>query len=380
MDGIDAAVVDVSSSRGRPRIVCLASVTVSYPRALRGDLERVSADVPVSARELGRISVGVARAFAGAARKATAKARVAVDTIDAVASHGQTVSHRPGRRTLTVQIGEPAEIAESTGVTVVSDFRAADAAAGGQAAPLVPYVHWLLFAHARRTRAIQNVGGMGNVSILPAGAAADEVRGSDTGPGNIVIDECIAKLSSGRSRYDRGGRLAARGTVDDRLVRHVLASPFFRRRLPATTGREDFGPRLAGELVELGRRYRLDAASIVASATMATAESIVATTRRLAACTVDELYVSGGGALNRTLLDMLGRCLPKTRVATTAALGLDPAFVEAQAFAVLGALALAGAPGNLPAVTGARGPRILGNITPGRNYARTQLVHREGGR
>ncbi|RMF19946.1 MAG: anhydro-N-acetylmuramic acid kinase, partial [Deltaproteobacteria bacterium] len=287
----------------------------------------------------------------------------------------QTIAHRPGRRTITVQIGEPAVIAERTGLTTIADFRLADVAAGGQGAPLVPIVHHALFASTAATRAIVNVGGIANATILPAGASADRIAASDCGPGNVLIDECVAVLSGGKRRMDRGGRMAAAGCVDERLVRRVLAAPFFRRRLPASTGREDFGRPTAVRLCKEAARRGIDDRSLIASVTMATARSIARSCRKLAgAAGFSELYLCGGGACNPTLRAMLAAELAGVHVGTTDELGVDPAFLEAQAFAMLGWMALEGRAGNVPAATGAAGPRVLGKIIPGRNYRRVLLA------
>jgi len=369
-DGVDAALVRVSRGRSAPRVRLERALTAVYPRALRAELLEVAAGRALAPADLGRLSVRVGERFAAAALRLLREAGVPPGEVDAVASHGQTVAHRPGRPTVTVQIGAPAVIAERCGVTVVADFRAADAAAGGEGAPLVPLVHALLFAHPRRERAIVNVGGIANATILRPGTA--EPLASDTGPGNAVIDACCELL--GRGRMDRGGRLAERGRVDRGLAGIVLASPFFRRRLPASTGREDFGRPLAERVVAEARRRRLDDAAVVASVTWATAHAIVRSCRALAGSVPGELYLCGGGALNPALRRMLAAEAPGVRVGTTAELGLDPRFVEAVAFAVLGWLALEGRPGNVPGVTGARGPRVLGTIVPGRNYRGVRLA------
>ncbi len=376
MDGIDACVVEIRRHADRPRIRSLAVTTQRYPRALRARLLGLAEALPFGVLEVAEISERVAYAFSSAASAAACKAGVDLGKIDLIASHGQTVGHRPGRPTLTVQIGEPSWIAEATGVTTIADFRCADTAAGGEGAPLVPMAHHAMFTHARKSRAIQNLGGIGNVTLLPAGCRSDSVRGSDTGPANILIDSCAQLLSAGRLRMDRGGRMAARGTSDERIVREVLAQRFFRRRLPASTGREDFGVDLARKLVSIGKRARLDDASILASVTRATARSVARSYRRLGAAGVEEVYVCGGGARNCTLLAMLSEELPGTRLSTTDALGTPADFVEAQAFAMLGYLAVLGVAGNVAEVTGARGPRVLGKIVPGKNYVGTELRRR----
>ncbi len=365
MDGVDAALVEIRGGTNGPTCTLRAAKTFPYPSRLRDRLLEAARGEKSTAAELAELSARVGKCFADAANAIMRGSRGA----DVIASHGQTIAHRPGLRTLTVQIGEPAVIAERTGLTTIADFRLADVAAGGQGAPLVPVVHHALFTSRQVRRAIVNIGGIANATILPAQATLDEITASDCGPGNVLIDECVSILSKGKHRMDRGGRLAAKGRIDEGLLRRVLSAPFFRRRLPASTGREDFGRRLAAELCEDARCRGIDARAVVASATLATVRAIVRSCRKLSGAEgFDELYVCGGGARNPTLLAMLDAELPGVRVATTSELGVDPAFLEAQAFAILGWLTLVGKPGNIPAATGAAGPRVLGKIVPGRNY------------
>ncbi len=369
MDGVDAAVVELTRKRGRLLLRQIGFSALRYPRSLHHDLMAVASGSRSGALDIGRLSQRVGRRFGEAALEAVTEAGLDPSRVDAIASHGQTVGHQPGRPTITVQLGEAAVIAEATGVTTVSDFRQADTAAGGQGAPLAPFAHGELFSHPRAVRAVQNLGGIGNVTLLHGG----EISGTDTGPGNMLIDSCIKILSGGRRRYDKGGAMAARGSVDGRLVDLVLAHPFFRRRLPASTGREDFGEPLAAKMVRKGRKLGLSDSAILASATMATARSIARAYRRLASSPPDECFVCGGGAANPTLMSMLADELPATEVSTTAKLGVDPQAVEAVAFAVLGYCALEGRVANIPAATGAAGPRILGKITPGANFRKAVL-------
>ena len=373
MDGVDAALVEVSRVRGGLRVDELGASHRSYPKALRRDLLAVASGDSVTALRLAELSARTASAFAVAARAVARGAGVAGTAVDLVASHGQTIAHRPGKPACSLQIGDAALIAERMGVTTVGDFRAADIAAGGEGAPLAPMAHYFLFADRRRTRAVQNLGGIGNVTWLPAGADPSAIRGSDTGPANILIDACMELISEGNRSFDRGGAMASRGSADEALVREVLRQPFFRRRVPASTGREEFGRPLARRLLSMARRRRLSDAALLASVTRATARSVARCYRRLSNVPPDEVWICGGGTKNRTLMRMLGEELGGSSLATTAELGVEPQHVEAVAFAVLGYLAVAGTPGNVCAATGARGPRVLGKIVPGGNYCRTQL-------
>lgn len=378
MDGVDVAVVKVGRGRGgRLRAKVLSQLSCPYPRRLRKRLAEAVAEAPLAAIDWASLSADVARAFAVAAGRGLAAAGLHPGHCDAVASHGQTIAHRPGRPTLSLQIGEPAIIAEQTATTVVSDFRAADLAAGGQGAPLAPYAHAWMFAGRRRCGVV-NLGGMGNLSLLDPTGGGVVVAGSDSGPGNVLIDAAMQIVSVGRRKIDRGGRYARGGQVDEALVARVLDQPFFRRRLPTSTGREEFSPRLAASLVAWARRRGLDDRSIVASLTMATARSVARACRLLGGHRLEELLVCGGGALNATLMAMLAEQLPGLKVASTATAGFDPRFVEAVAFALFGYLCLEASAANVPAVTGAAGPRVLGKISPGPNYGGSALRPRRG--
>jgi len=374
MDGVDAALVDVSRSGARLRVRELACVRAPYPRTLRKHLLAAASGDRSTALHFAELSLRTASVFASAACKVAGRGGIEPTAVDLLASHGQTIAHRPGKPACSLQIGEAALIAERTGITTVADFRAADVAAGGEGAPLSPMAHYLLFADRRRTRAVQNLGGIGNVTWLPAGADRADVRGSDTGPANILIDACAELLSGGTRRMDRGGSIARKGSADEALVNEILRQPFFRRRLPASTGREEFGLPLARRLTKMGRRRNLSDAAILASVTRATARSVARSYKRLSKLPPDEVWVCGGGAKNRTLMEMLGKDLDGPSVATTADLGIDPDYVEAVAFAVLGYLTVVGEPGNVVGATGACGPRVLGKIVPGRNYRRVQLM------
>lgn len=375
MDAVDAAVVEVRSSARRPVATVreLATFARAYPARLRERLMGAAEAGPMTAGQLASLSVELGELFARTATAAIRKAKLDVADIDAIASHGQTIAHLPARRTTTVQIGEPSIIAERVGVTVVSDFRVADTAAGGQGAPLVPWVHDVMFARRGRRVAVVNIGGMANVTILEPGRSAHPIKGGDSGPGNALIDGAVERLSGGGRRMDRGGRMAAGHNPDPRLVATVLDSPFFRTRGRRSTGREDFGRGMVERVLGQAKRRRLADGVVVASLAMASARSIARTCLRFSEGPVDEVLVCGGGALNQTLMAMLAAELGGVSVATTDIRGFDPFFVEAGAFAVLGHLALRGVAGNVGSITGAAGPRVLGKISPGANYRSTRL-------
>ena len=362
LDGISAAVVRFDrGSDARIAYDLLGMSVRAYDAAQRERLAR--ALVGVTPREYCRLSFDLGDWLADAAITAIAEAGVDRASIAAIASHGQTVWHEPGHSTW--QFGQPAVIAERTGINVISDFRVRDVAAAGQGAPLVPAADALLFAHATEWRALQNLGGIGNVTIVPPGGVRESTRAFDTGPGVVVIDGATRVVEPGLS-YDVDGRLARSGHAIDVVVRHVLADPYFASPPPKSTGRELFDPAFIATFVERCRSEKAGASAgdIVATAVALTAESVADAFRRFVPEPVRELVVSGGGAQNRALVDAIAAALPDVAVRRFSELFFDGEAKEAVAFALLGYLHLAGEPGNLPSVTGARGLRILGQLTP----------------
>jgi anhydro-N-acetylmuramic acid kinase len=270
----------------------------------------------------------------------------------------------------TLQIAEPSVIAERTGITTVADFRPRDVAAGGQGAPLVPYADHVLFADGRRSRAVQNIGGIANVTYLPAGGGIGDILAFDTGPGNMIIDRVVCRATAGRRTYDKDGRMAAGGTVQPDLLARLMRHPYLRRRPPKTTGREEFGTQFTDSLYD-GATRRFAPKDVAATATMFTAASIADAYARFLPGPVDEVILCGGGARNATLVDMLRRELRRRLPRAPAVrlmdeLGLNADAKEAVSFAVLAAATIRGQAGNVPSATGASRPAVLGKIVPGR--------------
>src|SRR5688500_7309865 len=362
LDGISAAVVRFDrGDDGRIAYDLLGMSVRPYDAAQRDRLAR--ALVGGTPREYCRLSFDLGDWLADAAIDAIAEAGVGREAVSAIASHGQTVWHEPGHSTW--QFGEPAVIAERTGISIVSNFRVRDVAAAGQGAPLVPAADALLFAHATDWRALQNLGGIGNVTIVPPGGITISTRAFDTGPGVVVIDGATRAVAPDRS-YDEDGRIARTGTPIDAVVRHVLTDPYFASPPPKSTGRELFDPAFIASFVERCRREKPSASpgDIVATAVALTAASIADAFQRFVPEPAREIVVSGGGAENAALVDAIAASLPSVTVRRFSDLFFDGEAKEAVAFALLGFLHLAGEPGNLPSVTGARGPRILGQLTP----------------
>ena len=378
MDGIDAAVVEIHR-RGRTRTIkALGFVTVPYPAGVRKRLLDVT-KTPNSLSRLSEISAlnfTIGEHFAAAALKAMRQSGLTPGQIDLIGSHGQTVGHFPQAGVpSTLQLGEPAVIAHRTGVTTVADFRPADIAVGGEGAPLTPYVHYLLFRHGRKSRAIHNLGGISNLTYIPAGGSLEDVIAFDTGPGNVVIDEVCRRTTGGKKALDRGGRMARRGRVREELLRDLLRHPFFSRRPPKSTGREEFGAAYVAALMRKAKGLGIAPLDLLATVTAFTARSIGEAYRRfvLRLGRIDEIYFAGGGRKNRTLMEMLAKELGFAKVSVVEEAGLDGDALEAQAFALLADEAVEGAAANLSRVTGAEREVVLGKIVPGRNYQGVKL-------
>ncbi len=369
MDGVDAALVRVAGSPDRPRVRLLAALTVPYPRRLRRRLLAIASGGSTSAGEISQLNFLLGEVFAAAAVQVCRRARVAPARLAVIGSHGQTVFHHgkpaglPGRLpAATLQIAEPAVIAERTGVRVVADFRAADIAAGGEGAPLVPLVDYLLLKDTQKGTVVLNLGGIANVTVIPTGASPQGVLGFDTGPGNMVIDALVRHGTKGRKSYDAGGLLAASGQVLEPALAELVRFPFFHRRPPKSAGREQFGEQFVNRyfLSRRGARFK----DLLSTATELTARTIADALRSfvLTRAAIHRLIISGGGAHNHLLVRRLKELLPELKLQLSDAYGLPVDAKEAIAFALLADRTLRGLPGNLPSVTGARRPVVLGKI------------------
>lgn len=354
VDGIDAVVIDLAPDQP----VLIAAQTTPWDTTLRNRiLEILSRPDRVSLATLGALDAVLGDAFADAALAITHAAGLKPAQISGLGSHGQTLFHAPsGNPAFTIQAGDASRIAARTGITTVADFRRRDIAEGGQGAPLVPAFHQAVFANPGVSRAILNIGGIANLTLLPADSRP--VTGFDTGPGNVLLDAWIARHRG--ETFDRDGAWAATGTCNPLLLEELLRQSYFRLSPPKSTGRELFN--LAWLEQTLAPSFeQLSAGDIQATLAELTAVSVATALERFAP-PVDELFVCGGGALNGYLMQRLSARLPTSRIASTEVLGLHPDWVEAAAFAWLARQALDGKPGNLPGVTGARRAAILGAI------------------
>ena len=375
LDGIDAALVEFDGTVDTPQWKLVAFSESPYDARRRSAIH--DAIVHGNAAALCAIHADLGEWFAAAVQRLLDETGVRADDIEVIGSHGQTIWHDPprdGRRGSTLQLGCPATIAERTGIPVVSDFRSRDMAAGGEGAPLVPWVDRLLFTHPTRRRVLQNIGGMGNLTWLPPRGSNDTVLAFDTGPGNALIDAAVELATDGAATFDRDGALAASGRVDEGLLSELLEHPFLSAAPPKSTGREVFGRPFVQQLAERMRPTSpTDWNTFISTLTELSARSIAdAVTRWVLPRGVDEMIITGGGALNPELVRRIRRLLPTVEItADRNALGIEPAAKEALAFAALAWAHLQGVPGNVPEATGAAGPRVLGSYTPGaRKYHR----------
>jgi anhydro-N-acetylmuramic acid kinase len=372
-DGVHAAAVRIHGRGDQARAELVKFWKSEYPRDLRQAIFRLfSPECP--AVEACRMNFALGERFAEAALELMAICGLKPENVDLIASHGQTICHLPvpenfpgGLRTAsTLQIGEPCVIAERTGVTTVADFRPRDIAAGGQGAPLAPFADHVLFHDADKGRLIQNIGGIANVTVLPAGGRLEDVFAFDTGPGNMVIDAIVEAVTEGLLSFDKDGQIASEGRVDDSLLDWMMGHEFIRAAPPKTTGREQFGASFVGEVLEQGEE--LTASDLVATATAFTVESVAFNYRAfiLERCPVEEVILGGGGSYNPAIRRMFQQRLPGLKFFLHEDMGILGDAKEAMAFAILGDRTMQGLPSNVPTATGAAVPVVLGKIIPGR--------------
>jgi anhydro-N-acetylmuramic acid kinase len=371
-DGIDVALARISGAPPHLNAKLLVHTSFNFPPALQKEILRVAEQRPISARELSQLNFRLGHAYADAVLAACRRFKVDPKRVDLIGNHGQTIFHqgRPssyfGRPTAsTLQIGEGSIIAARTGIATVSDFRPADMALGGQGAPLVPYVDYLLYRHPKLGRVSLNIGGIANVTVIPAGARPNQVFAFDTGPGNMLIDALVQHFSHGRQRFDRDAHIAQSGRSISALLDELMKDSYLRLKPPKSTGREYYGRVYVQKLLALGRRHRAKPADLIRAATIFTALSVVDALHRfvLRKTKIQQLIVSGGGAHNPLILAQLSAAVPGVNVLPCSHLGIPEDAKEAFAFALLAYETFHQRPANLPSATGARGPAILGKIS-----------------
>jgi anhydro-N-acetylmuramic acid kinase len=375
LDGIDVAVIDTN---GRGHVKLLAFHTTAYPERVRAELLAIS-NATAHVATLARLNFVLGELYARAVTETCRRNAVPLESIDLIGCHGQTVFHdgNPTRFlrfavSSTLQLGEPAVLAERTGIPVVSNFRPRDMAAGGKGAPLVPFVDYLLFRHPRLNRVALNIGGIANITAIPAHSQPRQVFAFDTGPGNMVIDALVAIFSRGALAYDRGGKIAAQSKPNGRLLATLLRERYYAARPPKTAGREQYGREFVDKLIATG----LPLPELIATATALTAASVAAAIDRFVRpkMKTEELIVSGGGAHNSCIMSQLAAFMPNVAVCTSSDYGVNLDAKEAIAFALLAYETLRARPANLPSATGARRQVVLGTITPGNKRHRRRVV------
>jgi anhydro-N-acetylmuramic acid kinase len=356
LDGIDVAIVDISARS----LKTIAHASIPYSPAIRERILAVS-NAGCRTSAISQLNFELGELYAKAVGETCRRRRVPLASVELAGSHGQTIFHQGrGDHPNTLQIGESSVIAERLGIPVVSDFRTRDIAAGGQGAPLVPFVDHMLFRSANKPRVVLNIGGIANITVLPRNAAPENVIAFDTGPGNMVIDQLVAIATKGKKTFDRNGAMAAEGCLVRPLLDKLLKDAYYAAPPPKTAGREQYGQDFVRMLTLTG----YPVADLVATATAFTAATIAIGIERFAPGT-EEIIVSGGGTHNRQLMAQLEAFLPACRVTTSAEFGVDPDAKEAIAFAVLAFRTWRRQTGNLPSATGARHAVVLGKVTYG---------------
>ena len=374
-DGIDVALVRISGASPAISAKIEGHHHVRFPAKVRDAILRLANGAPTTTAEISQLNFLLGEEFARAAIAACKRWRVPLRQISLIGSHGQTIFHQGvaagflGQRVAsTLQIGEPSIIAERTGVATIGDFRPADMAAGGQGAPLVPFMDYLLYRDPRIGRVALNIGGIANLTVIPAGARPDQVFAFDTGPGNMIVDAIVEITTRGRHRYDRDARIALRGKTVSPVLDRLLGDVYLRKSPPKTAGREQFGRAYAEKVLAWGKRHRATTEDLIRTATVFTSLSIADALRRfvLPRARVDELIVAGGGARNPLLMAQLAAALPEIEIVPASEFGIPAEAKEAFAFAVLAYEAYHGRANNLPSATGARHPAVMGKLVRGR--------------
>jgi anhydro-N-acetylmuramic acid kinase len=371
-DGIDVAVARISGAPPNLRAKLEHATSIPFRREIRETILRVANGAASSSQEISELNFELGKLFGDAIVEACRRFRVPLSSVALIGSHGQTIFHQGSPSRLggtrhpasTLQIGEHAIIAARTGITTIADFRPADIAAGGQGAPLVPFVDYLLYRDAKIGRVALNIGGIANVTVIPAGAKPENVFAFDTGPGNMILDALMQHFSGGKLRFDFNAEFAITGTVWPELLDKLLTDHYFRIRPPKSCGREQFGEVYAKMLIDWAQKHRARPADLVRSATAFTALTIIDAWHRFIAprAKIDQLIVAGGGAHNPLIMAQLSAALEDVEVTTSAKLGVPEDGKEAFAFAILAYETYHGRPANLPSATGANRRAILGKV------------------
>jgi anhydro-N-acetylmuramic acid kinase len=374
-DGIDVALARISGRPPKLSAKLEGHHHTAFAAPVRKAILRLANGGSTTAAEISQLNFLLGEEFARAAISACKSWRVPLRKVSLIGSHGQTIYHQGSpspflnypRLSSTLQIGEPSVIAERTGVTTIADFRPADMAAGGQGAPLVPFVDYLLYRHPKRARVALNIGGIANVTAIPAHAKPKDIFAFDTGPGNMIVDALVEQFTHGRSHYDKDSQMALRGRLLPKLLNKLMDDPYLQKQPPKTAGREQFGQSCTQKILSWSKQHRAKPEDVVRTATILTSLSIANAFQRfiLPRIRVDEVIVSGGGARNSLMMVYLAAILGLP-VRFSGELGVKPEAKEALAFAVLAYESYHRRANNLPSATGANHPAILGKLVHGR--------------
>jgi len=388
-DGIEAALVQISGAPPKLKSRLEGHASLPIPKPIRQKILQIAEGTPLPAAEISQLNFRLGHLFAEAAIATCKKLRVPLKSVDLIASHGQTIFHQGppipylgAKTSSTLQIGEPSVIAACTGITTIGDFRPADMAAGGQGAPLVPFADYLLYRHEKLGRVSLNLGGIANITVIPANAKPADVFAFDTGPANILIDALVAHFTKGRQRFDKNAQFAGQGRHLPALLDELMCDPFLRQPPPKSTGREYYGATYVQKLLRLGKKYHAKPNDLIRATTIFTGLSVVDALNRfvLPKTKIHQLVVSGGGANNPLLLGLLTAALHVDadydlshindfykaggiEVLPSSRLGVPESAKEAYAFALLSYETFHRRPSNLPSATGAHRPAILGKIS-----------------
>ncbi len=370
VDGIDAVLVKISGNYTDTNVQQLHYINTPYDDSIRELILKTAGGEFGGSKEICSLNFLLGELFADACEQLCEKAGVNKNDIDFVASHGQTIYHIPqsinyyGKNiSSTLQIGEASVIAQRLNCPVVSDFRVRDVAAGGFGAPLVSYTEFLLYRQSEKTIALQNIGGISNITVLPKNCELNDVLAFDTGTGNMVMDALVFKITNGKQRYDEGGKLAASGNINEQLLNYMLDDEYLKMPLPKTTGREYYGEQYVSDLCNKAQELNVELTDVLACANMFTAKSIALGIDSLKTNRPEQLIIGGGGSYNNTLLNNIRHCLKDIQVITNEQLGFSSDAKEAIAFAVLGNEALCGNTNNAPSATNAKQAVIMGKIS-----------------
>ena len=374
-DGIDACLVKITGNGLSTEIEIIEFETYPYKEEIRELIFDASKEQTGRVDKICQLNFTLGKLFADAAGQIAEKSSIPISDIDIIGSHGQTIYHISSLKEKadkkvrsTLQIAEPSIIAQETGVTTVADFRTRDIAAGGEGAPLVPYADFILFGKDGIGRAVQNIGGIANVTFLPAGCSINEIIAFDNGPGNMIIDRFAEIITEGKLKYDKDGELASKGKLNQDLLERLCSHPYLSIPPPKSTGREDFGIQFSDNLYEELKRDNVDFLDTITTATVFTAKSISDSYRKYIqpSYKLSEVVMSGGGVYNPILLQFLKEYLENINIRKVEEFGIPSDAKEALAFAILANETICGNPGNVPSATGARERVVLGKIIPGR--------------